>query len=419
MASASVISSADRGAPEDEAARPDRRFGLLIAVIGVVYLLTATWSPPYNVDSYTNVLQARSFAADASAEIAGNEHLTEPQYFGRAVLMVETPGGGATSQYPPGVALWGAPFYLLDTSVTDVTSTYTTAEGDSEPVRYLVPSFAPAAVAAVLATTLALLFLGLSLRRHLSETAMLLCVGAMAFGAGAWSVASDQLWQHSPGMMTISLGMYLASTDRFKSSGLAFAGAALIRPHTAIIAAAVGLTVGIRRRTFRPVIEMASTSAIGIAAVIAYNRAVFGQASISGGYGSTFTDRAVSAANWWTLLGRIGEALVHPDYGILVSSPFVLLAMVALVGRTRKAPDWAVGGAIGALLYLLVQYKANRVSGGNIIFGYRYPLDPMMAAAPLMAMASVGWAGSGHRRRLMAALVAVSVISHGYGALSV
>ncbi len=400
--------------------RPDRRFPLLIAVIAVLYLATGSWWSTYNVDTYTNVLQARSFAANGSATIAGNAHLTAPQYFGRTGLLVSTPAGGATSQYPPGVALWGAPFYLLDTGVTELDSTFVTYEGDVEPVHLLAPSFVPGTTAAIVATTLAMLFLGLTLRKRMSEEAMLACVAVAALGTGAWSVASDQLWQHSPGMMTIALGMYLASNDRFVGSGLAFAGAALIRPHTAIIAAAVGLTVGMRRRSLRPVIEMGSTSALGLFGVLVYNDAVFGEASISGGYGPTFSDRTLGGGtSWITLASRVGEALVHPGHGILASSPFFAVAFLALVGRTRRAPDWAVGGAIGALVYLLVQYKANRVSGGNVIFGYRYPLDPMMAAAPLLALATVDWVRTRPRAVVLAALVAFSVVAHGYGALFV
>lgn len=395
----------------------DRRFLLLIVVIGLLYLVTSTWSAPYNVDSYTNVLQARAFAADASPIVADSEHLLDEKYTGRVVWLVESPDG-PTSQYPPGVALWGAMFYLLDTSVTDVTAIWTNDDFEPEEVELAVPAFGPAALAAVVSTTLAMVFLGLTLRSHMSEQAMLASVAAAAFGTGAWSVASDQLWQHSPGMMVISMGVYFASRDKFAASGLAFACAVLIRPHTALIAAAIGLVVSLRRRQVRPLLSMGLTSALGLAAVVGYNAVVWDGPSISGGYGSGFTDR-VQNPSIATLFSRIWEALTHVDHGVLASSPFLLVAFVALVGRTWRAPDWALGAALGGAAYMLIQLQANRVSGGNNIFGYRYPLEPLMAAAPLLALATVDWLSSHRRRVFFGVVVAVSVLAHGYGAIFV
>ncbi len=395
----------------------DRRFTLLIAVIGLLYLLTATWSPPYNVDSYTNLLQSRAFAADQSAIVADSDHLLAEQFTGRVVWLVESPDG-ATSQYPPGVALWGALFYTLDTSLTDVTAIWTDDNQQEQEVELKVPAFGPGALAAVVSTTLAMLFLGLTLRRHIGESAMLAAVALAALGTGAWSVASDQLWQHSPGMMFLSIGVYAASRDRFTASGLAFAFAVLIRPHTALIAAAIGLTVAIRRRRWRPLLEMGATSSLGLAGVVLYNMVVWDAASISGGYGSSFTDR-VADPSLTTLASRVVETLFNLDHGILVSSPFLAIAFVALVRRTWRAPDWALGAALGGLAYMLVQLQANRVSGGNQIFGYRYPLEPLIVAAPLLAMATVAWLNSPRRRAALAVLAAASVLAHGYGAIFV
>lgn len=411
-------SSAHQDQDRSSAARgSDRRFMLLITVIGLLYLVTATWSPPYNVDSYTNLLQSRAFAADRSPIVADSEHLLAEQFTGRVVWLVESPNG-ATSQYPPGVALWGALFYTLDTSLTDVTAVWTDDDLQEQEVELKVPAFGPGALAAVVSTTIAMLFLGLTLRRHVGESAMLAAVALAALGTGAWSVASDQLWQHSPGMMFLSAGVYAASRDKFAASGLAFAFAILIRPHTALIAAGVGLVVGVRRRQWRPLLKVGATSSLGLVGVVLYNMVVWDEASISGGYGSAFTDR-VSDPSLTTLASRVVETLFNLDHGILVSSPFLAVAFVALVGRTWRAPDWALGAAIGGLLYMVVQLQANRVSGGNQIFGYRYPLEPLMAAAPLLAIATVAWLNSPRRRAALAIVATLSVLAHGYGAIFV
>jgi len=201
----------------------------------------------------------------------------------------------------------------------------------------------------------------------------------------------------------------------------ASAAAVIIRPHTALIAAALGLTVAWRRRALGPVIRMGASTALGLVAVMLYNQWVWGSLSISGGYGSAFTDRARGTSPL-TLGSRIIELLVDLDHGIFVSSPVVALALVALVVAGRKGyPDWAIGAALGGAIYLLVQIQANRVSGGNHIFGYRYPLEAIIAAAPLLAFAThrlVATRGTGVRRAFVV-LASVSIIAHGYGAVFV
>ncbi len=397
---------------------PPVRWALVFSVLGALYLLTATWSPPYNVDSFTNMIQARAFA-DGEVIVDEYEPFTDRQYRGMLSWMVPSPDG-PTSQYPPGVALWGAPFYLLDRSVAEVT-TEVGPDGATEEVTIAVPAFAPAALAAVAATTLAFVFLAGALRPHLDDRIVVSVVAVGALGTGAWSVASDQLWQHSPGMMAIALGMFAASRERFAASGLAFAFAALIRPHTVLIAAGIGLAMAIRRRSIRPALVMGATSALGLVALLAYNHVVWDEASITGGYSDTFANRLRSPSI--LVVGEhIVEFLFHPSHGVLISSSFLVVALAAVVtGRARGVPDWALGAALGAVAYTLVQLQANRVSGGNAIFGYRYPLEPLMAAAPLLAFATVAMVSSMGRRgrALFGALVAASILAHGYGALFV
>ncbi|MGI9623342.1 MAG: hypothetical protein ACR2PK_10940 [Acidimicrobiales bacterium] len=399
--------------------RPVGRRALIgFAVLAVLYLVSATWTTPYNVDSYTNAVQARAIADDGSPIIEEYSHLLDAKYTGQVVWIVEAQDG-PTSQYPPGVALWGAGFYLLDTSTQEVNALWTN-DGVPEVVVLDVPSLAPAALAAVTATLLAMVFFARTLRPMLPDEVVMMAVALLALGTGAWSVAADQLWQHSPGMMFISMGVYAASRDRFALSGLAFAGAALVRPHTLLIAAAVGLFVAIRRRDLRPALRLGSASAIGLVAVVLYNRWVWDSWSVSGGYGDVFAERARGTSPL-TLLSRFVEMLFDLDHGLLVSSSFIVVALIAVVtGGWRGAPDWAIGAAVGAVVYLVVQLQANRVSGGNQIFGYRYPLEALMAAAPLLALATHNFLRQRPRWVwVFAALAMVSVIAHGYGAIFV
>ncbi len=386
--------------------------------LATLYAVTATWSPPYFVDAYTNVLQARTFAAEQTHVIDDETNLSNDEWRGALVWVVDSPDG-ATSQYPPGVGLWGAAFYLFDTSVDRQTVEW----GDEEAsgvVTMNVPSIAPAAMAAVTATTIAMLFFALTLLQITDRRTALLATAVAALGTGAWSIASDMLWQHGPGMMCISIGTYLAARNRFAISGLAFAGAILIRPHTALIAAGIGLTVALRRRSVRPAVAMGLTAAVGLALVIAYNHLVWGESTISGGYGSSFADR-VQNPSVTDLLGRLVAVMFDPTVGVAFTSPVVPVAMIGivlLVRRREATPDWAVGAALGGAAYMVVQLQANRVSGGSGFFSYRYPLEALMAAGPMLVLGAREFATTETARRILVVVAAASIVMHGYGAIT-
>ena len=108
-------------------------------------------------------------------------------------------------------------------------------------------------------------------------------------------------------------------------SGVAFALALLVRPHSALIAAVLGLYCSWRRRSVRPALAMGITGSTGLAALLAYNAWVWGSPSIAGGYGESFTGNVVDN-DWLTLVVRVGEALVHPTWGILPASPIFAIS---------------------------------------------------------------------------------------------
>jgi alpha-1,2-mannosyltransferase len=211
-----------------------------------------------------------------------------------------------------------------------------------------------------------------------------------ALGTSTWNVASSRLWQHGPAMMWLALAGLLASRSRLGASGLSHGMAVLTRPLTAVVSAATGLWVARRERSWAPVVRVGLGATLGLAAVVGYNAVVFGTPSISGGYGGNFTDQALgSNPLWWA--GNVVGALFDPERGLLVWSPFLLVLVPGLRSAWRVAPAWIRGGAIGAVLYLLIQYKSNRFSGGGGFYGYRYPLEALVAAAPLLVLAFREW----------------------------
>ena len=66
-----------------------------------------------------------------------------------------------------------------------------------------------------------------------------------------------------------------------------------------------------------------------------------------------------------------------------------------------------------------MQFQANRLSGGEGFFGYRYPLEALAASAPLLVIAAYAWIGDDERRRRMAVAFAVlSIAMHAFGSVA-
>ena len=389
---------------------------MLIPLFGI-YFATATTSLPYHIDALTNVLTGWHVAARGSIYLDESPDLANPASFRNVGWFVRTPRGHVVSQYPPGAALIAIPFYTADRQSTRMIL-YGNNDPDAPGVTLDLPSLIPAAAAASFATALAMALLALVSLQFLSPARAMVASYVAGLGTGAWAVASDSLWQHGPGMLWIALALYLTVRKHQVGAGLAFGMAILTRPHLALIAAAVGIAIGLARRSFRPVLEVGIGSSIGLAALLVYNRVVFGAFSVTGGYGTGFTEQAVhSSATWY--LRNIAGAFVDPTRGLLIWTPFLIVLIPGLVRAWKAAPAWVKGAAIGGLLYLLLQLKANRFSGGTGFFAYRYPLEFLTAAAPLLVLAYREWI-SDHklRTRVFQLAVLFSVFAQATGAIS-
>ena len=78
-----VVESEDRSGKSVDR-RPSGRL-LFLVVAGplfVIYLLTATYSRPYNIDAFTNVLTAWEIADNGSPYLDDHEQLADPLYTG-------------------------------------------------------------------------------------------------------------------------------------------------------------------------------------------------------------------------------------------------------------------------------------------------------------------------------------------------
>lgn len=262
---------------------------------------------------------------------------------------------------------------------------------DAEPLLLPMPSVEPGAVAASIGVAAAMGFVALGI--VVATASIGLGIGTGLVGGLAtpmWTVAASALWQHGPGAFWVALGLFLAARGWWGFSGLAFAGAVMTRPHLMVIGAAVGVLVAWRERRWRPVLAMGSGSAAGVAGLLLFNLWLWGRLTISGGYSSGFAENLASA-DLLSFAKNVMGALIDPYVGLLVVTPFLVPLLLRLVPAWRELPVWAKGAALGGCLYLLIQYKANRFSGGGGFAGYRYPLEAMVGFAPLFAVSYRQW----------------------------
>jgi hypothetical protein len=406
--------------------RGDRELFLLVfAPLLAIYLATATYSYPLINDAFSNSATAWSIANNGSVYLDDFEGHEETYGF---ISWIVPGGDSIVSKYPPGAALLATPFYAAWPQDVYPT-TYQPEDIDefwqevypvlTEPTTRVLVPVAPGAFTAAVSTAVATGLLAVVFRR-LSDSVTLSAGPALVFGLGtsAWPVAADQLWQHGPAMLWVALALFL-SQGHLLGSGLAFGAAILTRPPLAIIAAGAGLMRSWRERSMRPALLVGAGSVAGLAAFLVYNGIVFGDPSISAGYGPVFENKVVSGLDVGRYLRTIFDALFSREVGILVYSPFLLVLLPGLRAAWRVAPAWARGAALGGVVYLLVQYKANRATGGDFI-GYRYPLEPLLAAAPLFFLACKECiARRPSLRRPLILAIGISVLVQGLGAFGI
>jgi hypothetical protein len=284
-------------------------------------------------------------------------------------------GGRVVSNRPPGIAFVSVPAYWL--------------LGRAE-FSGSVPSMLPASLTAAILSAGAVATLHVVFRRI--TTAPRALGGALIFGlaTSTWSISANELWAHGPAQFFLALALLAMAGNRLVAAGVAFGGALLVRPVTAIIAAVTGLTRGWQERSTHPVVAVAGGALAGLALLLWYNAAVLDSASVApAGYGDSFLERAQhqSVAAY---VGDIAGMLLHPKYSVFVFSPFLLFTLPGVRAAWRGAEPWVRAAALGGLVYILVHLRLNRYWGGAE-FNYRYPLEMLVMVSPLLLLSWQHW----------------------------
>ncbi len=330
--------------------------------------------------------------------------------------------GRDISRYPYGTAIVAAPFLAVASLAGSVVGADPAGDfAERTPLR--LEQILASAIAALAA--LALVLLARELIGRLAPALVL--GGAMALGTSLWSTASRGLWQHGPMVLLTALALTCLARGRRLSdwrwsalAGLPFGLAFLVRPTIAVAIAIAALML--LRSDRRALPWFVASALVVIVPSIFVNLALYGTAIVPvylPGHGP------VQGGLSPTLLEGLAGTMISPARGLLVLSPFLVLAPLGLWLKRRRVDGLDVLAVLAIAAVWLGSANTSTWEAGAS-FGSRYLTDTLpfwtVLLAPVFALVVRP------RRRwtpavaALAALLAIGVGSsafiHGRGAIS-
>jgi hypothetical protein len=300
---------------------------------------------------------------------------------------VEVPGGVWTNRSPGivGVALIG---YALTSPFTDTFQNW------------------PGTLTAITTSWLAVLVVAAAAER-LRPGAWLLALAIFGLGTATWGVAAEQLWPHGPAQLAVALSIWLVLTGKGGWAGFAMALAVVIRPPLIVIAMGVAVAQAAVTRTVRPLLTMGLPSTVAAAAYLLYNRVLFDSWSPTAAYEAV--GGFVAEFDLLGLVGNVVTAFVGPSHGVLVWSPWIIVALFALHRLRGRVPQWLMYTPAVAAVYI-VAHSLLEIASGALFFNYRYQLEAVTLAAPLLIATIPEFDDARPRRIVMGVAIAVSIV---------
>lgn len=366
-------------------------FLLVLLPLLALYLATAS-RDNQNVDSIA--------AAAPAWRLATHGDLNLEQFEGLPWI-IETEDGFRSNRQP-GVIAFGVPFYM----------------GSDSTLSGRLPPLTPAAVAGAVSAALAMATLQLAFRRLTSPTTAVVAALIGGTATATWRISADQLWPHGPAQLWLALGVLSLAAGWYFKSGLMLGLALLTRPVTAVAAATIGLAYGTLVRRLRPIVLIGAGATAGLLGLMTYNQIVFDSFSpTTSAYGDQFTSQA-GAGGTTGYLSNLGGFFFHPANSLFLWSPFLLVLVFGIPRAWRAAPPWVRAAALSGVIYLLVHAALNRQSGG-LQRNYRYPLEMLTLAAPLLVLAYDKLVARSPRlQRVFGAAVVASIVIQANDALT-
>ena len=299
---------------------------------------------------------------------------------------VQKSGDNIISSYPVGAPLIATPVY----AAARIT-------GILEPTRWATYRLtAKLAASFIVAISAGVIFLCLA---SFSSTASALWLSvAYGLGTGAFSIASQGMWQHGPGMLCLSLALLVVTRLDHKEYS----------PHRLAVAAGIFLALSVICRILNVIPAIAVTAymcvyhrklligylaPLGVFAIwlLQYNYTNFG--NFSGGYD------AILNSNWHKsrnlaetglfhhpLLEGLPDTWISPSKGLLIYSPFLAFTFALLFLKGYKHRR-IVPFLYGWITVASIIFAKNVLWWGGTSFGPRYFLEMSVAMIFLIGLA--------------------------------
>ena len=367
----------------------DPRWHLLLIVLIVVplYAVNGRWGQSANGDTTAVAVPAWQLANEGTLDLSEFEVIAD-NLDGLGIWYVNDVRGRIVSNRMPGLIAMTTPAYL--------------ASGDDF-------SNAPATATALTATVAALLLMWHVFRKLVPLVFATSSILVFALGTTTWAISAAEIWPHGPGQLWAAMAVLFTSGGAYLATGVAFALSITTRPLTGIFAAVTGIAESWRLRSFLPAFKVALASSVGLAALLIYNRYLYGSWSLSGGYSDSFTTGALESFEFLPYLNNLLAVFIGPLNGFLTTSPVIGVAAYGVVRYRDRVQPWMLSLAASGIVYLIVHAALNRASGGLIVF-YRYPLAPLVLMSPALLMgARALWESSRRGERVVVVTALVSV----------
>ena len=343
----------------------------------------------FDLDEFRSLLSTNTHALDACLI-----------YFGG----IQKRDGHLVSSYPLGSAILATPFFWV-----------------AEQMNYLHEWHHYRVVGKIAASFMVMLstvFIFLTLSLTIPTSAAWLIAFFFGLGTSAWSISSQELWQHGPGTLCLSISVYalvrLAATPTQRLAliaGLFLGLAVLCRLLNIIPVVALSCFILLNHRKyaiafFAPLIAFAIPLAL-------YNVTTYGH--LSGGYDAIYQSkwhawRGLNSRNSYTnpLLTGLADILVSPSRGLFIYSPFLVPAYVAVIFfLIRPQHQLQRYLALWVILISIVLAK-NTLWWGGSSFGPRYFSETCVA---LTILTGGLWPSITRHKLFFTTFIAASLIS--------
>lgn len=329
----------------------------------------------------------------------------------RLPYFVSVDAGRVRSRYPPGAGLLVTPLVAPQVALADYRFGREW-ERDPATATAVLGAMAKNSAAALAALTGMCLY-ALLWRVGCGPVAIPATLIAV-LGSNLWMTASQSLWQHSGATLALALALLLATGPPTRAR-LAGAGTSLgvmmcCRPQDVVFTAAIA--VGVILWQPRRAMWFLLGPIVLTGAQIAWNVQEFG--AIGGGYMELARvmarDHAVDGTWATNPLSGMAGTLVSPSRGLLVFSPWVLVALVALPKTWPRLGRFPVlRAAVVALVPFLLLVSTTSTWWAGWVFGPRFWTDAMPVFGLLLGVA-LAWARE-HSRPLVLAICAAGFVA--------